>query len=120
MSLRAILLDCGDTVLVEKRYGDRIAVIDEPEAVAGAGTVIPMLASLQGRSPLAYKEEAHDHESLWSKAWRGTWSILRWPLDLEWAKRRRKLAFTAFGIAWPFMSISDGSMALELSASCFI
>jgi putative hydrolase of the HAD superfamily len=50
LSLRAILMDCGDTVLVEKRYGDRIAVIDEPEAVAGAATVIPKLAA---RYPLA-------------------------------------------------------------------
>ena len=59
-----------------------------------AMTLIPMLASLQGRSPLAYKEEARDYESLWSKAWRGAWSILRWPLDLSWASQHRKLALT--------------------------
>ena len=61
-----------------------------------AMTLIPMLASLKGRSPLAYKEEEHDSESLWSKAWRGAWSVLRWPLDLRWFARRRKLAIAAF------------------------
>jgi HAE1 family hydrophobic/amphiphilic exporter-1 len=61
-----------------------------------AMTLIPMLASLQGRSPLAYKEEARDTESLWSKAWRGAWSVLRWPLDLPLFARRRKLAIATF------------------------
>ena len=61
-----------------------------------AMTLIPMLASLQGRAPLAYKEEARDPESLWSKAWRGAWSVLRWPLDLQWFAKRRKLAIATF------------------------
>jgi HAE1 family hydrophobic/amphiphilic exporter-1 len=70
-----------------------------------AMTLIPMLASLQGRSPLAYKDEVRDAESLWSKAWRGTWSILRWPLDLAWATKRPALGYTAFGWALPFKII---------------
>jgi HAE1 family hydrophobic/amphiphilic exporter-1 len=41
-----------------------------------------MLASLKGRSPLAYKDEAPDPESLWSKAWRGGLAILAWPLRI--------------------------------------
>jgi HAE1 family hydrophobic/amphiphilic exporter-1 len=45
-----------------------------------AMTLIPMLASLRGRSPLAYKDEPADPESLWSKAWRGTLALLAWPL----------------------------------------
>jgi HAE1 family hydrophobic/amphiphilic exporter-1 len=44
-----------------------------------AMTLIPMLASLRGRSPLAYKDEPVDPESLWSKAWRGTLALLAWP-----------------------------------------
>jgi len=70
-----------------------------------AMTLIPMLASLQGRSPLAYKEEARDAESLWSKAWRGTRSIMRWPLDLDWAAQRRNLALVAFCVSLPFKLI---------------
>jgi len=69
-----------------------------------AMTLIPMLASLQGRSPLAYKEEARDVESLWSKAWRGAWSILRWPLALAFAfarRPRRGLARLVFRLALP-------------------
>jgi HAE1 family hydrophobic/amphiphilic exporter-1 len=61
-----------------------------------AMTLIPMLASLKGRSPLAYKEEVRDTESLWSKAWRGAWSVLSWPLGLQWFARRRKLAVATF------------------------
>jgi HAE1 family hydrophobic/amphiphilic exporter-1 len=46
-----------------------------------AMTLIPMLASLKGRSPLAYKDEPGDPESLWSKSWRGAIAILAWPLQ---------------------------------------
>ncbi|HXD82923.1 MAG TPA: efflux RND transporter permease subunit, partial [Rudaea sp.] len=48
-----------------------------------AMTLIPMLASLSGRSPIAYKEELVDPESLWSKTWRGTLAIVAWPFDLR-------------------------------------
>jgi hydrophobic/amphiphilic exporter-1 (mainly G- bacteria), HAE1 family len=48
-----------------------------------AMTLIPMLASLQGRSPLAYKEEQSDPESLWSKTWRTALAIVAWPFDLR-------------------------------------
>ena len=48
-----------------------------------AMTLIPMLASLSGRSPIAYKDEAVDPESLWSKTWRGTLAIVVWPFDLR-------------------------------------
>jgi hydrophobic/amphiphilic exporter-1 (mainly G- bacteria), HAE1 family len=48
-----------------------------------AMTLIPMLASLKGRAPLAYKDEAPDPESLWSKTWRGAWAIIAWPFDTQ-------------------------------------
>jgi hydrophobic/amphiphilic exporter-1 (mainly G- bacteria), HAE1 family len=48
-----------------------------------AMTLIPMLASLKGRAPLAYKDEPVDPESLWSKTWRGALAIVAWPLRLQ-------------------------------------
>ena len=62
-----------------------------------AMTLIPMLASLQGRSPLAYRDETVDAESLWSKAWRSTLSILVWPYHLE-ALRKARFAALALTI----------------------
>jgi len=44
-----------------------------------AMTLIPMLASLKGRAPLAYKDEQTDVESLWSKLWHGVLAIIAWP-----------------------------------------
>ena len=57
-----------------------------------AMTLIPMLASLEGRSPLAYRDEAVDPESLWSKAWRGALAIVAWPLSRNWPKAVRIIA----------------------------
>jgi len=51
-----------------------------------AMTLIPMLASLEGRSPLAYEDEPVDPESLWSKAWRGALQIVAWPWSRPWPK----------------------------------
>ncbi|MEO7324972.1 MAG: efflux RND transporter permease subunit [Dokdonella sp.] len=56
-------------------------------------SLIPMLASLKGRSPLAFKDEAVDPESLWSKTWRGGLAILAWPLDVKWARPARLALF---------------------------
>ncbi len=63
-----------------------------------AMTLIPMLASLEGRSPLAYKDEAVDPESLWSKAWRGALAIVAWPLERNWP---RGLRIAALALTWP-------------------
>jgi len=46
-----------------------------------AMTLIPMLASLKGRAPLAYKDEQADTESLWSKLWHGALAIIAWPFS---------------------------------------
>jgi len=66
-----------------------------------AMTLIPMLASLKGRSPIAYRDETPDSESLWSKTWHGAWSVLRWPLNLDVTTRWRKLAIAAFWLSLP-------------------
>jgi HAE1 family hydrophobic/amphiphilic exporter-1 len=58
-----------------------------------AMTLIPMLASLQGRSPLAYKEEQSDPESLWSKTWRTALAIVVWPFDLRLPRVLRIVLF---------------------------
>jgi HAE1 family hydrophobic/amphiphilic exporter-1 len=54
-----------------------------------AMTLIPMLASLKGRSPLAYKDEVVDTESLWSKACRGAFAIIAWPMQRRWPRSLR-------------------------------
>jgi HAE1 family hydrophobic/amphiphilic exporter-1 len=54
-----------------------------------AMTLIPMLASLQGRSPIAYKDEPVDPESLWSKAWHIGVAMWSWPFRLTWTKLAR-------------------------------
>jgi HAE1 family hydrophobic/amphiphilic exporter-1 len=54
-----------------------------------AMTLIPMLASLKGRSPIAYKDEAVDPESLWSKAWHIGLALLSWPFRLSKPKLPR-------------------------------
>jgi len=54
-----------------------------------AMTLIPMLASLKGRSPLAYKDESVDPESLWNKARRGAWAIITWPWRRDWPRALR-------------------------------
>jgi len=61
-----------------------------------AMTLIPMLASLKGRSPLAYRDEAADAESLWQKAWRGAYAMLAWPLAATWPRGLRVLLFVVF------------------------
>jgi HAE1 family hydrophobic/amphiphilic exporter-1 len=58
-----------------------------------AMTLIPMLASLKGRSPIAYKDEAVDPESLWSKAWHIGWAMLSWPFRLSWPSAARFALF---------------------------
>ncbi|HEU4665720.1 MAG TPA: efflux RND transporter permease subunit [Dokdonella sp.] len=60
-----------------------------------AMTLIPMLASLKGRSPLAYKDEAVDSESLWSKACSGAWAIVAWPWRRNWPFAARIAALLA-------------------------
>jgi HAE1 family hydrophobic/amphiphilic exporter-1 len=72
-----------------------------------AMTLIPMLASLHGRSPLAYKDEPVDPESLWSKAWRGTFSLIAWPLLSSSARWRGTTAKSiAFVLALPLKLIA--------------
>jgi HAE1 family hydrophobic/amphiphilic exporter-1 len=56
-------------------------------------SLIPMLASLKGRSPLAFKDEVVDPESLWSKTWRGGLAILAWPPDAKWPRAIRMSLF---------------------------
>ncbi len=58
-----------------------------------AMTLIPMLASLQGRSPLAYKDEESDPEALWSKTWRTALAIVVWPFDLRLPRLLRIVLF---------------------------
>ncbi len=58
-----------------------------------AMTLIPMLASLKGRAPLAYKDEPTDPESLWSKTWRGALSIILWPFRLHRSTWMRRVLF---------------------------
>jgi HAE1 family hydrophobic/amphiphilic exporter-1 len=50
-----------------------------------AMTLIPMLASLKGRSPLAYKDEPVDSESLWNKTWRSALAAIAWPFNQAWS-----------------------------------
>jgi len=67
-----------------------------------AMTLIPMLASLQGRSPLAYRDEAVDPESLWTKTWRGALSLLTWPLNTGFLQGRlRGLAIALCVVLFP-------------------
>ncbi|HEY6986471.1 MAG TPA: efflux RND transporter permease subunit, partial [Rhodanobacteraceae bacterium] len=67
-----------------------------------AMTLIPMLASLRGRAPLAYRDEPVDGESLWSKAWRGTVALLVWPLRGSSSRWR----FAVFALALPLKLIA--------------
>ena len=60
-----------------------------------AMTLIPMLASLRGRSPIAYKDEAPDPETLWSKIAGGAKSIVVWPFRLERPSWQRTGVFVA-------------------------
>ncbi len=48
-----------------------------------AMTLIPMLASLKGRSPIAYRDEPIDPQSLWSKLGRGIVALVVWPFRLR-------------------------------------
>jgi HAE1 family hydrophobic/amphiphilic exporter-1 len=48
-----------------------------------AMTLIPMLASLKGRSPLAYKDEPVQGDPLWRKT-RSVLPMIAWPLDKDW------------------------------------
>jgi HAE1 family hydrophobic/amphiphilic exporter-1 len=84
-----------------------------------AMTLIPMLASLKGRAPLAYKDEPVDPESLWNKAWRGSLKAITWPFNQSWSMRLRIAVFIGlfllvglvewllgmFGV-WSFLPIS--------------
>nr|WP_291223583.1 efflux RND transporter permease subunit [Dokdonella sp.] len=60
-------------------------------SLAVAMTLIPMLASLKARSPLAWQEEPPGSQSLWAKALGGSTSLLRWPLDSPRRMPRRLL-----------------------------
>ncbi|WP_414650086.1 efflux RND transporter permease subunit [Dokdonella sp.] len=48
-----------------------------------AMTLIPMLASLKGRSPLAYKDEPVQADPLWRKT-RSVLPMIAWPLEKRW------------------------------------
>jgi HAE1 family hydrophobic/amphiphilic exporter-1 len=48
-----------------------------------AMTLIPMLASLKGRSPLAYKDEPVQGDPLWRKT-RSVLPMITWPLQKRW------------------------------------
>ncbi|HVT32681.1 MAG TPA: efflux RND transporter permease subunit, partial [Rhodanobacteraceae bacterium] len=81
-----------------------------------AMTLIPMLASLRGRSPLAYKDEPADPESLWSKAWRGTLALLAWPLLSSSDRWKRTATKTiAFVLALPLKLVAAPLYFLLLS-----
>lgn len=45
-----------------------------------AMTLIPMLASLKDRSPLAWRDEPAVAQSLWQTLWQGSSALLTWPL----------------------------------------
>ncbi len=66
-------------------------------SLAVAMTLIPMLASLKGRSPLAWSDEAAPLPSLWRTACGGAWALLAWPLRV----RRGPLRIGLFALTLP-------------------
>jgi hydrophobic/amphiphilic exporter-1 (mainly G- bacteria), HAE1 family len=58
-----------------------------------AMTLIPMLASLKGRSPLAYPEEPVDPVSGWRKLARWGLAILAWPFGKGWSRGAARATF---------------------------
>ncbi|HOV56970.1 MAG TPA: efflux RND transporter permease subunit [Rhodanobacteraceae bacterium] len=61
-----------------------------------AMTLIPMLASLQGRAPLAFKDEAGSAEPVWKRVWRGGLEFVAiWPWRSERAGWVKALLFAA-------------------------
>jgi HAE1 family hydrophobic/amphiphilic exporter-1 len=58
-----------------------------------AMTLIPMLASLKGRAPLAYKDEAVDPTPAWRKLLASGFGVLAWPLSRPSSSIVRKLVF---------------------------
>ncbi len=64
-----------------------------------AMTLIPMLASLKGRAPLAFRDETPAAQPLWQKAGQGAWAIVTWPLGRSWP---RSLARLVLLISLPF------------------
>jgi HAE1 family hydrophobic/amphiphilic exporter-1 len=59
-----------------------------------AMTLIPMLASLQGRAPLAFKDEESGSTPVWRRLWQGGMQFLMWPfLGNDWSVVVKALLF---------------------------
>jgi HAE1 family hydrophobic/amphiphilic exporter-1 len=58
-------------------------------------TLIPMLASLKGRSPLAYADEPVDPLPGRRRAFNSGWGLLVWPLASSWTSIGRRVVFAA-------------------------
>lgn len=93
-----------------------------------AMTLIPMLASLKGRSPLAYKDEPVDSERAWHKLWTWGLDVLAWPLRRQQPSRGARwaifallaLAKLAFVALWSIVLALAVALPLLLRAKAWL